>query len=69
MNKADKSLRDKKKLPFPDMRLIEVSRNTMLMDELSYDREALADEHSTLLDGLNTEQKSVYDAIIEATRF
>ncbi|XP_022722232.1 ATP-dependent DNA helicase PIF4-like [Durio zibethinus] len=66
MNKNGRSLREFKSLPFPDISLINMCRNTLIMDELRYDRESLKNEHLSLYSGLNIEQKVVYTAILEA---
>ena len=66
MNKHAKSLRDFESLPFPDTSLVNVSRNTLIMDELNYDREALKEEHEALYNSLNRDKKAVYEAIVDA---
>ncbi|KAH9615549.1 hypothetical protein KSS87_013946 [Heliosperma pusillum] len=40
--------------------------NTLLADELSYDKNSLREEHKKLLSSMTIEQRKVYDEIIEA---
>ncbi|XP_074304071.1 uncharacterized protein LOC141638608 [Silene latifolia] len=53
-------------MPFPDSLVSTEYRNKLILDELSYDKEALGVEHEKLMSSMTSEQKSIYDEIIEA---
>jgi hypothetical protein len=61
-----RSLREFESIPYPDTLLLRQSNNRMLQEELDYDRDYLAEEHSRLLNGLNYDQMIIYDAVLES---
>lgn len=52
------------RLPPPD--LLRILRNRTVMEERSYDPDAMASERDRLVPNLNTEQRAVFDAVIQA---
>ncbi|XP_074267181.1 uncharacterized protein LOC141590489 [Silene latifolia] len=52
-------------MPFPDSLVSTEYRNKLILDELSYDKEALGVEHEKLMSSMTSEQKSIYDEIME----
>ncbi|KAK9665754.1 hypothetical protein RND81_14G133600 [Saponaria officinalis] len=60
------TLRRFESMPFPDSSTILENTNTLIADELSYDKDALLTEHTRLLSSMTNEQKLVYDQIINA---
>uniref|UniRef100_A0A2N9HBP6 ATP-dependent DNA helicase n=1 Tax=Fagus sylvatica TaxID=28930 RepID=A0A2N9HBP6_FAGSY len=61
-----RSLREFESIPYPDTLLLRQSNNRMLQEELDYDRDSLAEEHTRLLNGLNYDQMIIYDAVLES---
>ncbi|XP_074305621.1 uncharacterized protein LOC141640840 [Silene latifolia] len=53
-------------MPFPDSLVSIEYGNKLILDELSYDKEALGVEHEKLMSSMTSEQKSIYDEIMEA---
>ncbi|KAH9615625.1 hypothetical protein KSS87_013884 [Heliosperma pusillum] len=53
-------------MPFPVSLTNSEHINTLLADELSYDKNSLREEHKKLLSSMTIEQRKVYDEIIEA---
>ncbi|XP_074300018.1 ATP-dependent DNA helicase PIF1-like [Silene latifolia] len=53
-------------MPLPDTSTTLHHGNTLVMDELSYDRESLQAEHASQLSSMTDEQRSVYNQIMEA---
>lgn len=51
-------------LPVPSMDMIAVLRNQLLLEEMSYDKEALLKHHNDLLPKLNGDQRSVYNKVV-----
>ncbi|XP_057740312.1 uncharacterized protein LOC130957472 [Arachis stenosperma] len=71
LNSNGKTLRDFPTMPYPNMENINLQRrgimqNKLILDELSYDRVFLAEQHSQYLAQMTSEQKTVYDKIIAA---
>ncbi|XP_057734594.1 uncharacterized protein LOC130950047 [Arachis stenosperma] len=69
LNSNGKTLRDFPTMPYPNMENIHLQRrgimqNKLILDELSYDRVFLAEQHSQYLAQMTSEQKTVYDKII-----
>lgn len=60
----NKSLADFPSMPRPDMSLVTQVQNRLIYDELNYNRQALAAEHSQLLASLTDEQRRIYDKIM-----
>ncbi|XP_074306346.1 uncharacterized protein LOC141641588 [Silene latifolia] len=52
-------------MPLPDTSITSHHQNTLVMDELSYDRESLQAEHASQLSSMTDEQRSVYNQIME----
>ena len=46
--------------------LLRQCNNSILQEELDNDRQSLEAEHTKLLNGLNFEQKKIYDAVIDS---
>lgn len=55
-------------LPLPAENLLEILTNRLLMEEKNYDRHELAKEKELLIPKLNSEQRKVFDIIIQATK-
>nr|KAJ0213415.1 hypothetical protein LSAT_V11C400159760 [Lactuca sativa] len=53
-------------LPVPSNKIDGVLENRLLLEEMSYDREALKRQHQNLLPQLNIEQLSVYNAVTDS---
>ncbi|XP_074298852.1 uncharacterized protein LOC141629809 [Silene latifolia] len=53
-------------MPLPDTSSTTHHANTMVMDELSYDKESLQAEHAFQLSSMTDEQTTVYNEIMEA---
>ncbi|OMP14190.1 DNA helicase PIF1, ATP-dependent [Corchorus olitorius] len=68
MNGTGRSLREFSTLPMRDLDSITVTRNSLIMDELAYDRNLLTNEHAQLYSGLNVDQRATYDAILDVVR-
>ncbi|KAL0355628.1 UNVERIFIED_CONTAM: hypothetical protein Sradi_4009700 [Sesamum radiatum] len=66
MNGNNRSLREFPSIPYPNIVLLHEVRNALIAEELSYDRDALSNEHTQLYSGLNFQQKKVYDDVIRA---
>lgn len=66
MKKNGRSLRDFSQMPFPTM-ITSFNEDSGLIDEeLMYNRTELAREHDDLYGNLNSDQKIVYDAVINS---
>ncbi|XP_047978732.1 uncharacterized protein LOC125220620 [Salvia hispanica] len=61
-----KSLRDYHGMPYPESQYFETSQNTLISDELCYDREALGREHLEFLSKFTDEQLHVHDTIMSS---
>ncbi|KAL0400295.1 UNVERIFIED_CONTAM: Replication protein A DNA-binding subunit C [Sesamum radiatum] len=66
MSGNNRSLREFSSIPYPNVALLHEVRNALIAEELSYDRDALSNEHTQLYSGLNFQQKKVYDDVIRA---
>ncbi|XP_074297857.1 uncharacterized protein LOC141628648 [Silene latifolia] len=55
-------------MPFPDSLAAVNHVNTLLADELSYDKELLHEEHKQLISTMTDEQRSVYNEIMDAVQ-
>ncbi|XP_020251238.1 ATP-dependent DNA helicase PIF4-like, partial [Asparagus officinalis] len=61
-----KTLGDYPSLQVPESINLNDFHNKLIQDELNYNKESLAIEHTELLSSLTTEQRHVYDRIIDA---
>uniref|UniRef100_A0A803KUF8 Uncharacterized protein n=1 Tax=Chenopodium quinoa TaxID=63459 RepID=A0A803KUF8_CHEQI len=68
LNRENRSLIDYHGIPLPDATLLQDSGNRMVLEEQSYDTQSLARNACDLENGLNAEQRNVYDNILEAVR-
>ncbi|KAK9740196.1 hypothetical protein RND81_03G018300 [Saponaria officinalis] len=59
------TLRRFETMPFPDSSGILENTNTLIAEELSYDKDALLTEHTKLSSSMTDEQRSVYDQIMD----
>jgi hypothetical protein len=66
LNRSGRSLKEFESMPYPDTLLLRQHSNRLLQEELDYDKNYLRDEHIKLLSGLNCEQRSIYQTIIES---
>ena len=53
-------------IPYPNTLLLRQCNNRILQEELDYDRDSLAVEHIELFNGLNSDQRNIYDAVIDS---
>ncbi|KAH7545523.1 hypothetical protein FEM48_Zijuj01G0102800 [Ziziphus jujuba var. spinosa] len=53
-------------MPFPGTVNVSGCKNRLIMDELRYDRIALAKDHNKFISNLIAEQKYVYETIVDA---
>ncbi|KAH9620971.1 hypothetical protein KSS87_023892 [Heliosperma pusillum] len=53
-------------MPLPDISATSHHRNNLVMDELSYDRQSLREEHDNNLAIMTDEQRMVYNEIVDA---
>jgi hypothetical protein len=63
--KSGRSLKEFDGMRYPNMSAIRENRNRLLQEELDFDRVDLATKHLSLLNGLNVEQRKIYDIVIE----
>ena len=61
-----KSLKDHPQMPQPDINLLIHKGNRLIEEEMSYDIRSLQREHEILISGLNNEQRTIYNSIMEA---
>ncbi|XP_019198428.1 PREDICTED: uncharacterized protein LOC109192311 [Ipomoea nil] len=61
----NRSLKDFPTMPIPSLDDSRLNVNRLLFEELSYDREALAEEATTLTNQMTDEQRIVFDTITE----
>uniref|UniRef100_A0A803LHZ9 ATP-dependent DNA helicase n=1 Tax=Chenopodium quinoa TaxID=63459 RepID=A0A803LHZ9_CHEQI len=66
LNIENRSLIDYHGIPLPDATLLQDSGNRMVLEEQNYDTQSLARNACDLENGLNAEQRNVYDNILEA---
>ncbi|KAK9668965.1 hypothetical protein RND81_13G099500 [Saponaria officinalis] len=59
------TLRRFETMSFPDSSSTLENTNTLIVEELSYDKDALLTEHTRLLSSMTDEKRSVYDQIID----
>ena len=64
--KSGRSLHEFEPIPYPNTLLLRQSNNRVLQEELDYDRNSLAAEHIKLLNGLNIDQRNIYDEVIDS---
>jgi len=60
------TLRNYESMPYPENNNFPAAMNTLIQDELCYDRHACAQDHLRLFSKLTVEQRKIYDQIIEA---
>ncbi|XP_071732974.1 uncharacterized protein [Rutidosis leptorrhynchoides] len=60
------SLRSFSSMPCPSNHTRNISENHLIIDELSYDKSTLTNQHSDSITKLTSEQKEAYDQIIKA---
>ncbi|XP_074346593.1 uncharacterized protein LOC141685389 [Apium graveolens] len=65
-NSIGKSLRSYPDMPLPPSQFFSGFSNTLIVEERSYDIEAVKEEHQNLHSNLNADQAIVYDAIIDS---
>ncbi|KAH9611760.1 hypothetical protein KSS87_009024 [Heliosperma pusillum] len=53
-------------MPLPDVSATSHHRNNLVMDELSYDRQSLREEHDNNLSIMTDEQRMIYNEIVDA---
>lgn len=66
LSQMGRSLRDFESMPFPSEEYLQPAQNRLIMEELCYDREALAKDHAIYLSKFNAEQHHVYNSIISS---
>ena len=52
-------------IPYSNTLLLRQCNNRILQEKLDYDRDSLAVEHIELFNGLNFDQRNIYDAVID----
>ncbi|KAL4578339.1 hypothetical protein LXL04_014460 [Taraxacum kok-saghyz] len=67
LNSYSKSTKDFG-LPTPPPHLLQHLQNRIIMEEKNYDRDALAIERDSYVSKLNTEQKEIYEFIVNASK-
>uniref|UniRef100_A0A7N2MG30 ATP-dependent DNA helicase n=1 Tax=Quercus lobata TaxID=97700 RepID=A0A7N2MG30_QUELO len=63
---SGRSLHEFETIPYPNTLLLRQSNNRVLQEELDYDRNSLAAKHIKLLNGLNIDQRNIYDEVIDS---
>ncbi|CAN6868674.1 unnamed protein product [Brassica oleracea] len=66
LKESDKSLTDFKGMPLPEKTVLDDIANTVLREEMTYDLEQQQSEHDNLYVGMNSEQRTIYDAVLES---
>lgn len=61
----NRSLADFPTMPQPDMTSVPLDFNRLIYDELNYDRSFLASEHARILSTMTSEQRNIYDTVME----
>ncbi|XP_030939745.1 uncharacterized protein LOC115964607 [Quercus lobata] len=61
-----KSLKDYPQMPQPNVNILIHKGNRLIEEEMSYDIGSLQREHEILISGLNNEQRTIYNSIMEA---
>ncbi|XP_076935615.1 uncharacterized protein LOC143602369 [Bidens hawaiensis] len=62
------SLRRFSHMPFPDQKSVSTSMNSLMMEELSYDKDSLSNDFKLLYTSLTDEQKSDYNEIFNSVK-
>ncbi|XP_076940700.1 uncharacterized protein LOC143609981 [Bidens hawaiensis] len=62
------SLRRFSHMPFPDQESVSTSMNSLMMEELSYDKDSLSNDFKLLYTSLTDEQKSDYNEIFNSVK-
>ncbi|XP_074277595.1 uncharacterized protein LOC141601231 [Silene latifolia] len=63
---SDDILHRLENMPFPDYEMAALQGNKFIIDELSYDREAMREDHMRLTASMTEEQRSVYEEIMDS---
>ena len=63
--RSGRSLQEFETMPYPNTLLLRQCNNRILQEELDYDRDSLAVEHIELFNGLNFDQRNIYDAVVD----
>ena len=63
--KSGRFLKEFDGMRYPNMSAIRENKNRLLQEELDFDRVDLAAKHFNLLNGLNVNQRKIYDIVIE----
>ncbi|KAF7832196.1 PIF1-like helicase [Senna tora] len=61
-----RSLKDYPAMPFPNDSIMDNMEKVLMSDELNYDRELLRSKHDALLLSLTSEQRNIYDLVMNA---
>ncbi|XP_045810450.1 uncharacterized protein LOC123904887, partial [Trifolium pratense] len=64
LRSCGKSLKDYPPMPKVDTSLVPHIQNSLIHDELNYNRQSLAEEHVRLMSTMTLEQRKVYDTIM-----
>ncbi|CAJ2675849.1 unnamed protein product [Trifolium pratense] len=64
LRSCGKSLKDYPPMPRADTSLVLGIQNSLIHDELNYNRQSLAEEHVRLMSTMTSEQRKVYDTIM-----
>ncbi|XP_023906976.1 uncharacterized protein LOC112018681 [Quercus suber] len=64
--RSGRSLQEFETMPYPNTLLLGQCNNRILQEELDYDRDSLVVEHIELFNGLNFDQRYIYDAVIDS---
>nr|XP_023873461.1 ATP-dependent DNA helicase PIF2-like [Quercus suber] len=64
--RSGRSLQEFETMPYPNTLLLGQCNDRILQEELDYDRDSLAVEHIELFNGLNFDQRYIYDAVIDS---
>uniref|UniRef100_A0A2N9F6K5 ATP-dependent DNA helicase n=1 Tax=Fagus sylvatica TaxID=28930 RepID=A0A2N9F6K5_FAGSY len=63
MVRNGRSLKEFEMMPYPDMMRLRESNNRLIVEELNYDKLGEAEEHARIVQGLNTDQRNIYDEV------
>ncbi|XP_071692482.1 uncharacterized protein [Rutidosis leptorrhynchoides] len=61
-----KSLKNYPSMPYPSSKVLNLSDNPFIIDELSYNMPELEIQHAELIDSQNTDKKKAYNTIVSA---
>ncbi|XP_021843519.2 uncharacterized protein [Spinacia oleracea] len=67
LDTTNRSLREFPTIPYPEPSLMQQTDNPLIIEEQMYDANLLGREAFNLEEGLNVQQKEVYQAILQAT--